>query len=122
MDRVLPLLHGAKRSGAGWVAHCPAHDDRRVSLSVKEGDDGRVLFHCHAGCAHDAITHALNLEVRDLFEAPSDAMPPASRTIVARYPYQDETGGLLYEVVRFAPKDFRQRKPAPDGGWAYSLN
>ena len=30
--------------------------------------------------------------------------------IVATYPYRDEQGELLFQVVRFAPKDFRQRR------------
>jgi hypothetical protein len=34
---------GGCRAGAGWVVHCPAHDDRRPSLSVRDGLDGRVL-------------------------------------------------------------------------------
>jgi hypothetical protein len=39
------------------------------------------------------------------------------------YPYRDEGGALLFEVVRFAPKDFRQRRPDPSatGGWAWRL-
>src|SRR5262249_34751531 len=35
--------------------------------------------------------------------------------IVARYPYEDEYGNVLFEVVRYEPKDFRQCKP--DGTW-----
>src|SRR5262245_18843335 len=35
--------------------------------------------------------------------------------IVARYPYHDETGDLLYQVVRYEPKTFRPLKP--DGTW-----
>jgi hypothetical protein len=31
--------------------------------------------------------------------------------IVATYDYVDEVGTPLFEVVRFAPKDFRQRRP-----------
>jgi hypothetical protein len=40
----------AKRNGKGYMAKCPAHADRRASLSISEGRDGRVLLHCHAGC------------------------------------------------------------------------
>ena len=32
------------------MARCPAHDDREPSLSIRDGGDGRVLVHCHAGC------------------------------------------------------------------------
>ncbi|MBX3743809.1 MAG: toprim domain-containing protein [Verrucomicrobiae bacterium] len=50
--------------------------------------------------------------------------PKAPRRIVATYPYHDETGALLFEVVRFDPKDFRQRRPDPSAtdGWAWSLS
>jgi hypothetical protein len=34
---------------------CPAHDDVKASLSVNEGDDGRVLLCCHAGCSFEEI-------------------------------------------------------------------
>lgn len=41
--------------------------------------------------------------------------------IVKLYDYTDETGALLYQVCRFEPKDFRQRRPDGSGGWTYSL-
>jgi hypothetical protein len=50
----------------------------------------------------------------------TDPISPEKK-IVAAYDYRDESGTLLYQVVRFEPKDFRQR--VPDGkGWRYSLN
>jgi hypothetical protein len=39
---------------------------------------------------------------------------------VAWYDYQDEAGKLLFQVVRFDPKDFRQRRPLKDG-WEWSV-
>ena len=45
-------LLNARRIGQGkWQGRCPAHADRSPSLSVAEGQDGRVLVHCFAGCA-----------------------------------------------------------------------
>ena len=41
----------AKPAGDGWVARCPGHGDRRASLSIASGDDGKVLLKCHAGCS-----------------------------------------------------------------------
>src|ERR1043166_7966719 len=35
---IVQRLH-AKRSGSGWLAKCPAHDDRKPSLSISEGSD-----------------------------------------------------------------------------------
>jgi hypothetical protein len=42
--------------------------------------------------------------------------------IVARFPYTDETGKFLFEVVKYDPKDFRQRRPDGNGGWIWKLD
>src|SRR5258708_1040416 len=46
----------------------------------------------------------------------------SDRPIVAPYDYLTQDGDLLFQVVRFHPKDFRQRRPDGNGGWTYSLN
>ena len=62
----------ARRTGAGkWQGRCPAHQDRSPSLSIREGQDGRVLLHCFAGCTHTAIVAAMGLSTRDLNAGPS---------------------------------------------------
>jgi putative DNA primase/helicase len=125
--RVLDRLPEHKRSGDGWVAHCPAHEDKRQSLSVKVGRDGRVLLHCHANCATRDVVEAMGLTWQDVFaDAPSaSARNGTSRggqsRIVATYDYVDAEGELLYQVVRKEPKDFRQRRPDGKGGWTWSL-
>ena len=50
---------GGRRSGHDWIARCPAHDDRKPSLSVREAKDGRVLIRCHAGCDQETVVAAL---------------------------------------------------------------
>ena len=62
-------LH-ARRSGEGWMAKCPAHDDRTPSLSINEGTDGRALLKCHAGCNTDDVLAAVGITRRDLFPEP----------------------------------------------------
>jgi hypothetical protein len=59
-------LEQVRKSGPGWVARCPAHEDRSPSLSIREGDDGRVLVHCHAGCTTDKVCASLGLRLSDL--------------------------------------------------------
>lgn len=113
---------GCRRDRPGsW--QCPAHEDRHASLSVTPAD-GRVLVRCHAGCTIDQITHALNLTRRDLFDDTTTERDTTTRrggaSILETYPYVDEAGGLLFEVVRLAPKDFRQRRPDGAGGWSWS--
>jgi len=44
------------------------------------------------------------------------------KRIVATYDYLDESGQLLYQVVKYEPKDFRQRRPDGKGGWIWNLN
>ena len=43
------------------------------------------------------------------------------KKIVAKYDYTDETGNLLFQVVRNEPKDFRQRRPDGKDGWHWSM-
>ena len=45
----------------------------------------------------------------------------SSKTIVATYDYTDENGVLLFQVVRFDPKTFLQRRPDGKGGWIWKL-
>jgi putative DNA primase/helicase len=103
-----------------WEACCPAHPDTTPSLSIRRKPNGDWLLHCHAGCVTDDVLEAIKLEKRDLFAESSNGN--GYREIVATYDYTDEQGGLLYQVVRFHPKDFRQRKPDGSGGWEWKLN
>lgn len=114
-------VQNARAAGDGFTARCPAHDDRRASLSFRDGERG-LLVKCHAGCSIEAIADALGLRVADLFEDNGAKAASPSRSVMATYPYRDETGTLLYEVVRFAPKDFRQRRPDGQGGWTWNLD
>jgi len=67
IDRVLERLDNVRQHNGYFMACCPAHDDHEPSLSVDEGDDGRVLLHCFAGCAFENIVAAIDLEPKDLF-------------------------------------------------------
>jgi putative DNA primase/helicase len=117
VDSLLSKLPDARRTGKGWLARCPAHEDRRASLSIAEGDDSRALVKCHAGCSVDAVCAAVGMSLMDLMPRvdmlamPSKARSVGKPRIVALYAYRDETGKLLFQVVRFEPKDFRQRQP-----------
>jgi len=101
----------AHRSGAGWMAKCPAHNDNNPSLSIRDAD-GKVLLHCHAGCGQREVIEAL--KGKGLW-AERPAKP--RRKIIATYDYTDEAGHLLYQVLRTEPKGFFQRRPDGEGGW-----
>jgi putative DNA primase/helicase len=50
---------GGRRAGGGWIARCPAHEDREPSLSIANGKRGKVLVRCHAGCDQRDVIAAL---------------------------------------------------------------
>src|ERR1700674_2675030 len=95
----------AQRNGSAWLALCPAHDDRNASLAITE-KDGKILVHCHAGCNQRAVLAALR--ANGLWEY--GETPILVRRIVATYDYTDEAGEPLYQVVRYEPKAFHQRR------------
>lgn len=118
LEVVLSKLDGVQQAGPGrWKALCPAHDDHDPSLSVSEGDDGRVLLWCWAGCPCDAICSALGLAVRDLFSSKGKG----KGRIIAVYSYADALGNLVFQVVRYDPKGFSQRRPDGEGGWIWEI-
>jgi hypothetical protein len=67
IDRVLSRLEKVSRKDGYYIALCPHHDNREPSLSIKEGEDNRVLLKCFAGCSFDEVVAATDLETADLF-------------------------------------------------------
>ncbi|KAF1084852.1 hypothetical protein SPSYN_02022 [Sporotomaculum syntrophicum] len=118
---ILSLLKKVKRDGNGYIACCPvpAHDDQKASVSVSTGDDGRILLHCHAGCDIKDIVSALGIELKDLF--PPETGKTTKKEIECTYDYTDASGKLLYQAIRYKPKDFRQRQPDGKGGWLWKM-
>lgn len=124
VTRVLEKLseHGCnpQKQGKEWLARCPAHDDKRASLAINEGEKGAVVF-CHAMCSTAVVLDELGLKPTDLYrEAPK---APKDRNQPVRYDYTDEDGTLLFQVERQANKKFVQRIPNPNqqGEWLYRL-
>jgi 5S rRNA maturation endonuclease (ribonuclease M5) len=119
IENFLSHFSHVRKNSNGWQAKCPAHEDKKASLSIAV-KDGKILLHCHAGCPTEAILEALHLKPKDLFLEPkAKANKPA---IVATYDYTDETGKLLFQTIRFEPKDFRQRRPEGKGKWFWNLS
>jgi hypothetical protein len=73
IDNVLERLERVRRVGGGWMARCPAHEDRSPSLKVAVGEDGKVLLNCKVGCSTDNVLEELGLEWKDLFNS---GLPP----------------------------------------------
>lgn len=98
-------LHKVHKSGNGYAACCPAHDDKDPSLFITKEPD-KILLKCFAGCSFDAIIGALSMESKNFFRTTK-----VRSEIVAIYDYCDANGLLLYQVVRQEPKKFFQRRP-----------
>ncbi len=83
LEQVLSQLKGVRTSMRGWRACCPAHTDRKPSLSISLGEHGQVLLKCFAGCSFERIVEAMGLTMTDLFSdaysaLDSQAAPPGN--------------------------------------------
>lgn len=123
---ILYLFKNVKRAGDGWTARCPTHDDQHNSLSITDGNNGRILLHCHAnaGCTYAGIVQEAGVILHNGNgsepRGKSDYRPDSEAA--AMYDYRDERGEMLYQVLRFDdPKDFRPRVPNDRGGFERGL-
>ena len=101
IDAVLHRLEKVKSTGPGkWQALCPAHDDKRPSLSIKEADDGRVLLKCWTGCGAAEITSALGLSLADLFPGDRRSLHQHGTGPMRRpFDYRDALTGIAHETL-----------------------
>lgn len=114
IDDFLALFSKVKPIGQNqWQALCPAHSDHEPSLNIKLVDQ-KILVHCHSGCLPNAIVQAVGLNMASLY-LDNHRGSYTQREIVCTYPYHSASSELLFEVVRFKPKSFSQRRP--DGAW-----
>lgn len=67
-ETLLSRLGGVKATGSGrWIARCPAHEDKRPSLAVRELEDGRILLFDFGGCDAESVLGAIGLGFEALF-------------------------------------------------------
>ena len=59
------LCKKPRQTSGGWQACCPAHDDKKPSLSIADGNTATVL-RCHAGCKTSEILASLDLGYKDI--------------------------------------------------------
>lgn len=108
---------GCRKSGNDWT--CPAHDDRKPSLTVKKGDSQPVILACPK-CDTSEVLAALGLTWEEIHGG-SDPV------VIDRheYVYRDKRGSALFRVTRLTMSDgsksFKQQKAKPGGGWEGTL-
>ena len=119
----LPQLN---QRGPEWRGPCPVHGGKRDSFAV-DPKTGRAF--CHSKCSEgwDVLGLEQVLKSGDFRAAKAEVFriigrveEPTSKPksqIVATYDYTDLSGELLYQVVRWEPKGFSQRRPDPDNGY-----
>lgn len=115
------------------VCPFPDHDDRVPSFSFNQTSGLCKCFGC--GFEGDIFSFfaklkGLNIkadfpeilnQICDDFGIEKPPVKKPRRKIVSTYDYVDENGKLLYQVVRYEPKDFRQRRPDRKDGWVWNL-
>ena len=112
--------HPAKPDGnGGYLVCCPCHDDSDPSLHLWIDVAGELAFSCLAGCNWFDLKEKLN--EMGLPVATHADHAGRGATVIATYDYNDEAGELVYQVVRYEPKGFKQRRPNGNGGWTWNL-
>ena len=131
VQRVLDRLDGVhQNTPTQWGARCPCRsDDENPSLSIGEGDGGELLMTCHYGdpCDFTEICSALGLEGSQVSvrkkELNATKAPKKKRKLTKVYPYEDESGNLLYEKLRYTTDDgaksFSHRRIDPENPAEY---
>ncbi|HTV81625.1 MAG TPA: AAA family ATPase [Acidobacteriaceae bacterium] len=109
------------------AVRCVFHDDHNPSLSLnlKHG-----LWKCHScnegGGILDFERKVKNCDAETAWKEIgriTGVTPPGNgRRLIATYDYTDVRGVLMYQKLRYDPKQFTQRRPDGNGGWVYSLD
>lgn len=111
IQELLTRFESVKKSGNGYQCRCPAHDDKKASLSITE-KGGKLLFCCHAGCTAESVLAGVGLTFADLgdkrkYKWRERLEYAQGKKIEAVYPYYDERGRYLYSKIRFEGKEIR---------------
>ena len=118
-----------KKYGNGKAqALCPAHPDKEASLTITQGNDGKTLLKCHAGCSPESVVLAAGLKMADLFSENRLSEERRrmyiesreKRKIEAVYNYVSTNGEYAYTKIRLEGKKmlFGMLK---DGRFEYGL-
>jgi len=108
-----------KPNGRGHMCLCPAHADHDPSLEVWRQENGWLELKCYAHCDRGAILAALGITNKDLGP---DKPVRDKREIAKTYDYHDADGNVVFQAVRYVPKQFAQRRPSGNGGWVWGLS
>lgn len=125
---------GYKLVGAGQrkvTSACPKTDHSQKHLCVTI-DTVQQLFHCNDCGVGGSIIDWLMMEnnqtaaqvmadLSPIIQEPT-VVSSVSPKAVAVYDYLNESREMVYQVVRYEPKTFRQRHSDGNGGWVWSMD
>ena len=121
---------GGEVCGNHVLAPGPRHslEDRSLSIKLDAAAHDGFIVNSFAGDppieCKDYVREKIGAEpFKNGHTRPRAINAPAKpkRVAVATYDYRDADGTLLYQTVRYQPKDFRQRQPDGNGGWILRL-
>ena len=115
--------------GNGKNIRCFNHEDDNPSLSIYQKNN-EYRHKCHAcNVSGDCLSLIGQLEnIQDIGHQIGRLKEIAGiretkKKIIKTYDYTDAEGNLVFQVCRFEPKSFSQRRPDPNnqGKWIYNL-
>ena len=112
-EKFVQRLGKVKGRNGSWTACCPAHDDKSPSLSIREGEDGRVLVHCFGGCDVQEVLGAVGMDMSDLFPEKQERYEGQTSKQMKPAFYATDLLRIAYFeclVVMIAAYDIRQGK------------
>ena len=103
-----------------YVALCPAHDDHKQSLMIKDdtANKDKIVIHCQAGCRCEDILSAVGKDWSAIQPEQEIKIPPKwhykyddgiKYELVKEYPYRDQEGHYLYSKLRYENKNLHEK-------------
>jgi putative DNA primase/helicase len=110
---------GGEAHGNQALVPGPGHTRKDRSLSIKPDASAPGGFLVQSFAGDDPLR--CKDYVRERLGLPTWRASAPGKSIAWTYDYTNEAGELLVQVVRYIPKNFRQRQPDGKGGWKWSL-
>ncbi len=131
LENIGAKLFGSGRNKKTNVCPLGNHGAKHWAVSV---DTESQIFHCNdhncGGSVIDWLMAERGKTLDDTIKSvgkelgiiEDEGQKTKNPAIVATYDYNDEKGELVYQVVRYEPKSFRQRQPDDKGGWIWNMD
>jgi 5S rRNA maturation endonuclease (ribonuclease M5) len=136
-ESIIDICQGSgmqfRKIGTELYARCPFHDDgKKPNFRVKVEDNSWFCDVCDTGGGPvEFVSKKTGRDKKEVYKemiqkqnghtVTANSQGGPKPKIIATYDYTDAMGNMLYQVCRFDPKDFRQRRKGTDGEWIWKL-